>query len=358
MPPKEQKPSKKAVIAKKERVIEDSTFGLKNKNKSKKVQDFVKRVETTVKNSNGGADAAKAKDAKKEQQIAKELQEEEMRILFNEGISNQFGKKKSTAKSTAEQMGISEASKEVAKILDGFSSDSDSDEEDLQFNEIFVEEENTVIEVFREKTIEDIIEEQRAKLAADGKTGTPVTAESFAIWRQAKLAKRQADAEARMKLEQTKKKGGKGLSVLTGKELFNYNASLFVDDDAAIDQAEEAEMNAETRVLEKEKEDLERLEQEKAQSEQQRLVEIQRIEHEEMLRRDEERRLMAALPDRATFLLGGVVVNRIVFDVDEKEDLDPLPDEEAASQDQKQEQEQEHDEGGSDAAGEGSTGDK
>lgn len=70
------------------------------------------------------------------------------------------------------------------------------------------------IEVFKEKTIEDIIEEQRAKLAAEGKTGTPVTAETFAIWRADKLAKKQAAAEARMKAEMGKKKGagaGKGL---------------------------------------------------------------------------------------------------------------------------------------------------
>jgi hypothetical protein len=40
---------------------------------------------------------------------------------------------------------------------------------------------------------------------------TPVTAESFSKWRAEKLAKRQADAEARMKLEQSKKKGSKGL---------------------------------------------------------------------------------------------------------------------------------------------------
>ena len=49
--------SKKAVKAKQEKVIEDSTFGLKNKNKSKKVQQFIDRVEKTVKNSNGAGDA-------------------------------------------------------------------------------------------------------------------------------------------------------------------------------------------------------------------------------------------------------------------------------------------------------------
>ena len=54
---KDQKPSKKAVKAKKERTVEDLTFGLKNKNKSKKVQQYIDRAEKSIKNSNGGADA-------------------------------------------------------------------------------------------------------------------------------------------------------------------------------------------------------------------------------------------------------------------------------------------------------------
>ena len=41
--------------------------------------------------------------------------------------------------------------------------------------------------------------------------GTPVTAESFAKWTVAKAARKQAEAEARVKAEQAKKKGGKGL---------------------------------------------------------------------------------------------------------------------------------------------------
>ena len=143
------------------------------------------------------------------------MQEEELRILFNEGIVNQFGKKKSKAQSTAEQMGISEANKEVERLLEEMSSDSDSDESDEDNGVVTVHwEEPVEVEVFREKTIEDIIEEQRAKLSAEGKVGTPVTAESFAKWRAGKLAQRQAEAEARMKLEQTKRKGGKGLCKL------------------------------------------------------------------------------------------------------------------------------------------------
>lgn len=95
--------------------------------------------------------------------------------------------------------------------------DSDSDDDDVapESNNIIVDDtppplvvyEVEAVEIFQEKTLEDIIEEQRARLAAQGKTGTPVTAETFAIWRAGKLAKRQADAEARMK-ELSKKKGG------------------------------------------------------------------------------------------------------------------------------------------------------
>ena len=109
-------------------------------------------------------------------------------------------------------MGISEANKEIERLLEEMSSDSDSDENSDAGGEVVVHfEEEVEVEVFREKTIEDIIEEQRAKLAAEGKAGTPVTAETFAKWRAGKLLQRQAEAEARMKLEQTKRKGGKGL---------------------------------------------------------------------------------------------------------------------------------------------------
>ena len=52
-----QKPSKKAQQEKQSKAIEDNTFGLKNKNKSKKVQQFIDRVEKSVKNSSGAAEA-------------------------------------------------------------------------------------------------------------------------------------------------------------------------------------------------------------------------------------------------------------------------------------------------------------
>ena len=261
------------------KVIEDLTFGLKNKNKSSKVKQFIERAEKSIKYSHGQADKEKAKEVKKEAKLAKQLQDEELRILFNEGISGQFGKKKNKSSNVAEKLGIAEQSKEVAALLEQFSSDSESDDDDPNDGVIYLDDDEPVaVEVFREKTIEDIIEEQRAKLASEGKVGTPVTAESFAKWRAAKLAKRQADAEAKVKIELTKKKGGKGLSVLSGKELFNFNAALFVDDDAALDATEENALSADTKRSEEEAEAIAKAEAERAQEEQLRLLEIHRLE--------------------------------------------------------------------------------
>jgi hypothetical protein len=168
------------------------------------------------------------------------LQEEEMRALFNEGISGQFGKAKKANAERAAKLGIAEANPDILQIIEekfGSDSDSDSDSDDDDGPYYVTEDEPTSVEVFREKTIEDIIEEQRAKLAAEGKIlkwrifvqfvvyplinryfmfvtgkqGTPITAESFAAWRTAKLAKKQAEAEARALAELSKKKGSKGL---------------------------------------------------------------------------------------------------------------------------------------------------
>lgn len=61
MGPKEG-PSKRAIRDKKTALLEDATFGLKNKNKSKKVQQFISRVEKTVKHSHGGADAVSSEE--------------------------------------------------------------------------------------------------------------------------------------------------------------------------------------------------------------------------------------------------------------------------------------------------------
>jgi hypothetical protein len=74
---------------------------------------------------------------------------------------------------------------------------------------------------------------QRAKLAYEGKAKTPVTAESFAKWKAEKAEQKKKENAEKVARELAKKAKGKGLSVLSGKALFEYDATLFVDDEEA-----------------------------------------------------------------------------------------------------------------------------
>jgi len=71
MPPKKATKSEKK---KAEKVIEDKTFGLKNKNKSKVVQNYIKGVQTQVYNKFGQkvGDAKKLEEMEKKKALAKE----------------------------------------------------------------------------------------------------------------------------------------------------------------------------------------------------------------------------------------------------------------------------------------------
>ncbi|XP_066995926.1 zinc finger CCCH domain-containing protein 15 homolog [Anabrus simplex] len=82
MPPKPKpaQPSKKTVEKKKEKVIEDKTFGLKNK-KGAKQQRFIQQVQNQVKNS-GPAAGKKPDDLKKLEKEKKLKEQKEMNLLF------------------------------------------------------------------------------------------------------------------------------------------------------------------------------------------------------------------------------------------------------------------------------------
>lgn len=71
-------PGKKAVLKQKEKIIDDKTFGLKNKNKSKTVQSYIKSVETTVK---GGKSAQAQLNEEFAQRAEKKRQKEEEAFL-------------------------------------------------------------------------------------------------------------------------------------------------------------------------------------------------------------------------------------------------------------------------------------
>lgn len=84
MPPKKAPgPSKKNVEKKKEKQVEDKTFGLKNKNKSKNVQKYIQEVTKQVKGGNTRADRLK------DQQVAlkKKPAEDPLKALFAAAIT-------------------------------------------------------------------------------------------------------------------------------------------------------------------------------------------------------------------------------------------------------------------------------
>eukprot|EP00835_Amoeboradix_gromovi_P004175 NODE_310_length_11257_cov_0.344417.p3 type:complete len:308 gc:universal NODE_310_length_11257_cov_0.344417:7256-6333(-) len=89
MPPKKSQTSGKSVEKQKKQIIEDKTFGLKNKNKSKKVQEFVSFVAKQAdesaqkKKSAAGLDKNKEKAAlmRKKKELM-EMKKRELELLF------------------------------------------------------------------------------------------------------------------------------------------------------------------------------------------------------------------------------------------------------------------------------------
>lgn len=96
-----------------------------------------------------------------------------------------------------------------------------------------------------EITIEEQIEEERAKLPTEGLT--PVTYESLMEWKKRKAERKQKELEERMK-EEAKKAGSKGGSnILSGRALFKFDPTLFQDDEAAAEVYEEREEEEEEK---------------------------------------------------------------------------------------------------------------
>lgn len=81
--------SKKAEQKRKSKIVEDKTFGLKNKNKSKKVQAFIQQ---TTKSVMQGGDAKKRKEEETRKRLAAERKaarkaaEDERNALFNQAL--------------------------------------------------------------------------------------------------------------------------------------------------------------------------------------------------------------------------------------------------------------------------------
>jgi hypothetical protein len=102
-----------------------------------------------------------------------------------------------------------------------------------------------------ELTIEEKIEEERAKLNFDALT--PVTLDSFMAWKKRKAERKQQELEDKLKeAEKQSGKKGAGTGIMSGRALFKYDPTLFQDDEAAADaqiyeEREEDEQDGEER---------------------------------------------------------------------------------------------------------------
>lgn len=304
MPPK---PSKKENQKKQAKIIEDKTFGLKNKNKSKKVQQFVQQVHQTVKLRGRDHKTIKKEDEeqkkKKLEKAAKEEKDKELTSLFKAvaQVKQAAVAKGEDPKSVlcayhkagvcmrgdkckfSHDLGLSRKGAKISVYADPRAADT-MDTWDQNKLEQVVAEKNVVrpnqtdiickyfldaIEnqkygwfwqcpngdtcIYRHalppgyklKTkedkdekkdagppIEELIELERAKL--DSSSLTMVTEDEFQKWKERRRKKKDAEIEALRK--EADKKGSNRSHGLSGRSLFIYDPSLFVDDDDAAGQ--------------------------------------------------------------------------------------------------------------------------
>jgi hypothetical protein len=187
-------PKQKTIDKQKDKIFKDSTFGIKNKNKSKTVQKEIKGMEINMKGiTKEQKKEQEEKEKRKLEKLAEKQREKELQALFRKVDDGKDEEKKP----------------ETVEELD------DQIEEELKDE--------------AEMTLEELVEKARAKIIE----GTKVTYESFLQWKSFKKEQKEKEEERKRKLlEVNYKKTGQGLS---GKALFEHNANLFIDDEDAAD---------------------------------------------------------------------------------------------------------------------------
>ncbi|KAK6590970.1 hypothetical protein RS030_111828 [Cryptosporidium xiaoi] len=271
MPPKNQSKQErcqqKALERQKQKIIEDKTFGLKNKNKSKTVQKYIKSVTSQINNSKGGQANQELRAAQAKEEKKKQAQQQALLAALFKGTENikkvsaEDAKKVDPTTIKAEQkidlyidqrdQKHNSSSKKTAPITTEptvFSTDIIckhflSAVEKKQYGWFWVCPEGGDSCKYRhclpkgyvikevesddigdlgedEETLEERIERERLELPGPG---TPVTFETFMEWKKRKEEEERAKAEA-AKL---------GKQQMSGRDLFVYDPSLFVDDENA-----------------------------------------------------------------------------------------------------------------------------
>jgi hypothetical protein len=296
MPPKAQPGiSKKTEAKRQEKIIEDKTFGLKNKNKSKVVQSYVKSVANQVKQTIGKGGESKRLADEYAEKAAKKKEEEKKAFLNT--LFKTVKKVQEENEEPEEEEVVEDKYEEIDFYTDQrlqvYSGVQEGDEEweDLTIWRANKDKTEKICRFFLEAcengkygwkwicpngitciykhalpagytlkrdqpqgeakdesgTLEERLELERALLDS----GTPVTFERFMKWKEERKLRREKDIEKK-RVDEAKKTGGKGLNVLSGKALFSYDPTLFQDDAEALDDAEYEE---EIKEEEEEKED-------------------------------------------------------------------------------------------------------
>ncbi|KAF4661481.1 hypothetical protein FOL47_006646 [Perkinsus chesapeaki] len=311
MPPKATKQDRgadKAKMKARERVAEDKTFGLKNKNKSHKVQRYVQEVQAAAKAKPGQRGPQKNEFEKREEKKKEEQRQFLLQSIFS-GV--QLETKKDKKKAAKQKKKEEEEKYGKIDLYSDNRNKSESEEEKKQdtmdhWDQAKLEQviktkhnatnQNKPTEIIckyfldavekgvygwfwvcpnggdkckyrhalppgyvlkKKKTdddeddydngpsIDEIIEQERQALPAGG---TPVTLETFTAWKKKKQEEREADEE-RKKQERIAQAKKEKRSVMSGRDLFAFDPTLFKDeDDESSDSSDDEEEEDNTEV--------------------------------------------------------------------------------------------------------------
>mmetsp|Transcript_25924 Transcript_25924/g.45964 ORF Transcript_25924/g.45964 Transcript_25924/m.45964 type:complete len:372 (+) Transcript_25924:102-1217(+) len=282
MPPKAV-PIDKAKMAQREKIAADKTFGMKNKNKSKTVQKYIKSITANAAGAPKGGKEEVERKAREERFEAKQ-NAAIMNSLFNLATDKKgkafdpIAKKKAKEEEEKAIQGGKKLPEAARKeIIEGIANSIRlTNAKGVRMSELgghpiihalktkhadifktiqlllfikandkiyWVDDEESNNPMVRcmedveqetapdERALEDILEERRAALPPGG---TPVNLETFKAWKASKDAQKQAEMDEETKDKFKRAATGKTAG-MSGRDLFTFDSSLFVDDEGADD---------------------------------------------------------------------------------------------------------------------------
>lgn len=215
-------PGKKAEQKRKEKIVEDKTFGLKNKNRSAKVQAYVQNVQSSVNQVRPSDRKSVAEqEERRRAKEAKKAREAELALLFRD-VNDKASGGKAKGKTGEEN----------ADLTGGDDQYMCNPEEYLFRPEDFDDVEHD------SRRLEEQLEQEREALV--GRTDlTPVTEATFQAWKQRKREEAAEREATRVRKART------GDGAMRGRDLWEMDQQLFVDDENADEYYEREDVEEE-----------------------------------------------------------------------------------------------------------------